>query len=79
VPRQLIVLAGTKPKLDEQGKPVKDASGNAITEPITFHTDYIGAGKSQVLTITMPTPGQFEYRAQAGDNVDVIKGTVLVP
>ena len=79
VPRQLVVEAGTEPKLDEKGQPAKDANGNAITVPITFHTDYIGSGKSQVLTVTMPTPGSFEYRAQAGDNVDVISGKVVVP
>jgi hypothetical protein len=78
-PRQLVVVAGTEPKLDEKGQPVKDAAGNAITVPITFHTDYIGRGKSQVLTVTMPTPGTFEYRAQAGDNVGVVAGQVVVP
>jgi hypothetical protein len=79
VPRQLVVVAGSEPKLDEKGQPVKDAAGNAITVPITFHTDYIGTSKSQVLTVTMPKPGVFEYRAQAGDNVDVIAGKVTVP
>ena len=79
VPRQLVVHAGTEPKTDEKGQPVKDANGNVITVPITFHTDYIGTGKSQVLTVTMPTPGEFDYGAQAGDNVDVIGGKVVVP
>jgi hypothetical protein len=78
VPRQLVVFAGTEPKLDEKGQPVKDAAGNEITVPITFHTDYIGTGKQQLLTVTMPRPGPFEYRSQAGDNVGVIAGKVVV-
>src|SRR5262249_17293816 len=78
-PRQLVVVAGSEAKLDEKAQPVKDAAGNAITVPITFHTDYIGANKSQLLTITMPKPGVFDYRAQAGDNVGVIAGKITVP
>jgi hypothetical protein len=79
-PRQLVVILGTKPKLDEQGQEVKDAAGNVITVPDTIHTDYIGKGKSQVLTVTMPRPGTFEYRAQIGDtDQGAIVGKIVVP
>ncbi len=79
-PRQLLVEAGSEPKLDAKGQEVKDASGNVIMEPITFHTDYIGQGKSQVLTVTMPLPGTYDYRAQIGDTTEnALTGKVLVP
>ena len=80
VPRQLVVIAGTEPKLDEKGQAVKDAAGNAITVPITFHTDYIGKGKSQLLTVVMPKPGTYEYRAQIGDtDQGAVIGKIVVP
>jgi len=79
VPRQLVVEAGTEPKLGPDGQQVKDANGNGITEPVTFHTDYIGGGKAAVLNVTMPKPGIFTFRAQTGDNLGVLEGKVVVP
>jgi hypothetical protein len=80
VPRQLLILAGTEPKLDDKGQEVKDASGNVITVPITFHTDYIGQSKTQLVTVTMPKPGTYEYRAQIGDtDQGAIVGKIVVP
>jgi hypothetical protein len=79
VPRQLVVTGGQQPKLDASGQQVKDANGNVITVPIEFRTDYIGKGKTAILTVTMPLPGQFTFRTQTGDNLGVTEGKVTVP
>jgi hypothetical protein len=79
VPRQLVVEAGTEPKIGPDGQQVKDANGTGLTEPVEFHTDYIGGGKASVLTVTMPTPGIFAFKSQTGDDLGVIEGKVVVP
>jgi hypothetical protein len=79
VPRQLVVEAGETAKLDAAGQEVKDANGNVIMVPIEFRSDYIGGGKSTVLTVTMPTPGTFAFKSQTGDDLGVIEGKVVVP
>ena len=79
VPRQLVVDAGTEPKLGPDGQQVKDANGNVITVPVEFRSDYIGGGKASILTVTMPKPGIFSFRTQTGDDLGVIEGKVVVP
>jgi hypothetical protein len=76
-PRDFEVNAGTQPKTDTTGKPITDAKGNAVTEPVIYFTDYIGHGKTALLTVTMPTPGVFTIRSQGGSGV--LTGTVVVP
>jgi hypothetical protein len=79
VPRQLVVTGGQEPKVDASGQQVKDANGNVIMVPIEFRTDYIGKGKTAILTVRMPLPGQFTFRTQTGDNLGVTEGQVVVP
>jgi hypothetical protein len=76
-PRNLVVEAGTQPKTDANGKQVKDANGNVIQEPVTYHTDVIGNGKAQILTVTMPYPGTYTFRSQGGSGELV--GKIVVP
>jgi hypothetical protein len=78
-PRQLVVDGGQEPKLDASGQQVKDANGNVIMVPIEFRSDYIGQGKTAILTVTMPLPGEFMFRTQTGDNLGVLEGKVVVP
>jgi potassium-transporting ATPase potassium-binding subunit len=40
----LETLSYANPKLDEAGAPIKDAQGNAITEPVTTHTQTLAMG-----------------------------------
>jgi hypothetical protein len=79
VPRQLVVEAGERPKLQDDGQPATDANGTAIMEPIEFRSDYLGSGKAAVLTVNMPKPGIFTFRTQTGDDLGVTEGKVVVP
>ena len=56
---------------------MKDANGNVIQEPVTYHTDVIGNGKAQILTVTMPYPGTYTFRSQGGSGELV--GKIVVP
>jgi hypothetical protein len=78
-PRRLVIETGSTPSTTAEANAPEGQTPPPATTPTVFRTDFIGEGKTQFLPVTMPKPGSFTYRTEAGDGVSVVTGTVTVP
>jgi hypothetical protein len=77
-PRRMVIdTASTPSSTAEANAPEGQTPAPATAERI-YRTDFIGAGKTQYLPVTLPKAGTFTYRTEAGDGVSVVTGTITV-
>jgi hypothetical protein len=80
-PSGLLFRQGTAGKhrlVIESIAPEKQADGSTVDKPITFQTDYIGAGKTAYLNVRLVRSGTFTFKVEAEEGGDAVVGKVVV-
>jgi hypothetical protein len=75
-PAKFIIDAEQRPVVDDAGNAVSGPDGEPVTEQVQFCTDFIGDGKSQLVTFRITQPGEFAYRAEGEAEAE---GRIVVP
>jgi hypothetical protein len=63
-PVKFVIDAEERTVVDEAGNPLTGPDGEPVTEQVQFCTDFIGEGKSQLVTFRITQPGEYVYRAE---------------
>ena len=76
---KFVVHAGTTPKLDAAGQPVKAADGTTLMVALDYCTNFVRPDTQQALTLSFPTPGTFKFEAEPRAAGSLAAGSVVVP
>jgi len=76
---KFVVHAGTTPKLDDAGQPIKAADGTTLMVALDYCTNFVRPDTQQALTLKFPTPGTFKFEAEPKSAGSLAAGSVVVP